>query len=218
MLLALYSVIASIIVNTFVTCSSLYSFKFKKLFRRLNRDYFKKKQTKQFFSDGFNGFTMFKKRKSTMIDYIKSSDADIIISSRDIFDEWLGYYGSKDKECTCTPQMISKYMGKLSGPLLDRIDLIIEVPRLTTDELIKIFLGMANKAGFIVNDDAISYLKEIIDDNRNMKNFGNARFVRNIYEKTVIRHASNVKDKKQKKILKTITKDDINTENLILDN
>ena len=74
----------------------LKSFKFKKLFRRLNRDYFKKKKTKQFFSDGFNGFTMFKKRKSTMIDYIKSSDADIIISSRDIFDEWLGYYGSKD--------------------------------------------------------------------------------------------------------------------------
>lgn len=38
-----------------------------------------------------------------------------------------GYYGSKDKECNCTPQMISKYMGKVSGPLLDRIDIQIEV-------------------------------------------------------------------------------------------
>ena len=38
-----------------------------------------------------------------------------------------GYYGSKDKECTCTPQMISKYMGKISGPLLDRIDICTEV-------------------------------------------------------------------------------------------
>lgn len=38
-----------------------------------------------------------------------------------------GYYGSKDKECTCSPQMISKYMGKISGPLLDRIDIQIEV-------------------------------------------------------------------------------------------
>ena len=38
-----------------------------------------------------------------------------------------GYYGSKDKECTCTPQMISKYMGKLSGQLLDRIDICTEV-------------------------------------------------------------------------------------------
>jgi magnesium chelatase family protein len=38
-----------------------------------------------------------------------------------------GYFGSKDKECTCTPNSISKYMGKISGPLLDRIDICIEV-------------------------------------------------------------------------------------------
>lgn len=38
-----------------------------------------------------------------------------------------GYYGSQDKECTCTPQAIERYMGKISGPLLDRIDIQIEV-------------------------------------------------------------------------------------------
>lgn len=38
-----------------------------------------------------------------------------------------GYYGSKDKECTCSEQAINKYMGKISGPLLDRIDIQIEV-------------------------------------------------------------------------------------------
>lgn len=38
-----------------------------------------------------------------------------------------GYYGSKQKECTCTEQSIAKYMGKISGPLLDRIDICIEV-------------------------------------------------------------------------------------------
>lgn len=38
-----------------------------------------------------------------------------------------GYYGSKDKECTCSPQAISRYMGRISGPLLDRIDIHIEV-------------------------------------------------------------------------------------------
>lgn len=38
-----------------------------------------------------------------------------------------GFYGSKEKECTCTPQAISRYMGKISGPLLDRIDIQIEV-------------------------------------------------------------------------------------------
>ena len=38
-----------------------------------------------------------------------------------------GYYGSKEKECTCTEQAIAKYIGKISGPLLDRIDIQVEV-------------------------------------------------------------------------------------------
>ena len=38
-----------------------------------------------------------------------------------------GYYGAKDKNCTCTTSQINKYMGKISGPLLDRIDIHIEV-------------------------------------------------------------------------------------------
>ena len=38
-----------------------------------------------------------------------------------------GYYGSDDNKCNCSEQAISKYIGKISGPLLDRIDLHIEV-------------------------------------------------------------------------------------------
>lgn len=38
-----------------------------------------------------------------------------------------GYYGSKEKACNCSPEQIKKYIGKISGPLLDRIDLHIEV-------------------------------------------------------------------------------------------
>ena len=100
--------------------------------------------------------------------------------------------------------------------ITSRIGYTLTFDDYTTDELVKIFLTFTNKAGFIVNDDALDYLREIIDNNRDMKNFGNARFVRNIYEKTIIKHASNVKDKKQKKILKTITKGDISYDNLIL--
>ena len=47
-----------------------------------------------------------------------------------------GFLGDKEKQCNCTEMQIQRYRAKLSGPLLDRIDLIIEVPRLTTDELI----------------------------------------------------------------------------------
>ena len=47
-----------------------------------------------------------------------------------------GYLGDKEKQCTCTEFQINRYLSRLSGPLLDRIDLQIEVPRLTSDELI----------------------------------------------------------------------------------
>lgn len=37
-----------------------------------------------------------------------------------------GFLGSKEKNCTCSPQAISRYIGKISGPLLDRIDIQVE--------------------------------------------------------------------------------------------
>ena len=47
-----------------------------------------------------------------------------------------GFLGDKEKQCSCSDFQIQRYRSKLSGPLLDRIDLIINVPRLTTEELI----------------------------------------------------------------------------------
>ncbi len=46
-----------------------------------------------------------------------------------------GYFGDLHHNCTCTPSVIQKYISKISGPLLDRIDIHIEVPALTYDEL-----------------------------------------------------------------------------------
>lgn len=46
-----------------------------------------------------------------------------------------GNYGSKTQECSCTPAQIYKYLGKLSGPLLDRIDLQVEVDNMSYDQL-----------------------------------------------------------------------------------
>lgn len=47
-----------------------------------------------------------------------------------------GYLGSASKACRCTPDQISRYQGKLSGPLLDRIDLHIEVPAVSAQQLL----------------------------------------------------------------------------------
>ncbi|MFH0948692.1 MAG: YifB family Mg chelatase-like AAA ATPase [Elusimicrobiota bacterium] len=46
-----------------------------------------------------------------------------------------GYYGHPTRECTCTPFIIQKYISKISGPLLDRIDLHIDVPLVRFEEL-----------------------------------------------------------------------------------
>ena len=109
---------------------------------------------------------------------------------------------------------MQSFLNANSG-ITSRIGYTLEFDDYTTEELIKIFEGMVKKGGFELTEDAIHELERIIEENRYKENFGNARFVRNIYEKTIIKHASNTKDKKQKKALRTITKDDISAENLI---
>ena len=46
-----------------------------------------------------------------------------------------GWYGHKSGRCRCSDSSVKKYHGKLSGPLLDRVDIIVEVPALEFDEL-----------------------------------------------------------------------------------
>jgi magnesium chelatase family protein len=48
-----------------------------------------------------------------------------------------GYYGDQARECTCTPVQIQRYQGRLSGPLLDRIDMHVEVPAVKIREMEK---------------------------------------------------------------------------------
>ncbi len=46
-----------------------------------------------------------------------------------------GFYGDASRECRCTPAIIQRYLGKISGPLLDRIDIHVEVPAVPYKEL-----------------------------------------------------------------------------------
>jgi magnesium chelatase family protein len=48
-----------------------------------------------------------------------------------------GYRGDPRRECTCTPAQVQRYLARLSGPLLDRIDLHVEVPRPPTGEVLE---------------------------------------------------------------------------------
>lgn len=46
-----------------------------------------------------------------------------------------GFYGDPSRECRCSRQVVRKYLGRISGPLLDRLDMHIEVPAVNFDEL-----------------------------------------------------------------------------------
>ena len=57
-----------------------------------------------------------------------------------------GYFNDDRRECTCTPPMISRYLAKISGPLLDRIDLQVEVPALRAEEISSTLLGESSES------------------------------------------------------------------------
>jgi magnesium chelatase family protein len=48
-----------------------------------------------------------------------------------------GWLGTSQRNCRCTPDQVSRYQSKLSGPLLDRIDLHVEVPAMRAEELLR---------------------------------------------------------------------------------
>ncbi|MEW6274537.1 MAG: YifB family Mg chelatase-like AAA ATPase [Bacillota bacterium] len=68
-----------------------------------------------------------------------------------------GFYGDPARNCTCTPYQVQRYVNRISGPLLDRIDIHLEVPRLDYRELSELAPGepssaikqRVNKAGLI---------------------------------------------------------------------
>ncbi len=83
-----------------------------------------------------------------------------------------GNFGSKDRECRCTPNQIHKYLAKLSGPIMDRIDIHVEVDSVSFDDL------KSQK-----EEESSEKIKERVDKAReiqlarfkNSKNFCNAK-------------------------------------------
>ena len=144
--------------------------------------------------------------KGNQNSYNAEAIATLIKAMEDYRDDLVVIFAGYTKE-------MQDFLDSNSG-IVSRVGYTLEFDDYTEDELVKIFEGMMKKAGFIVEDAAYERLREIIRENIGTKNFGNARFVRNVYEKSIVKHASNVKDKKRKSILRTITKDDISCENL----
>ncbi len=57
-----------------------------------------------------------------------------------------GYWGDLTHECTCSPAMVTRYQKRISGPLLDRIDIHVDVPRVAYEKLTEQRLGEPSEA------------------------------------------------------------------------
>ena len=139
--------------------------------------------------------------------YNEEAIATLIQAMENYRDDFVVIFAGYTKE-------MQDFLNSNSG-IVSRIGYTLEFEDYTEDELIEIFKSMITKAGFEVEEEALQKAREIIKEYKDSPNFGNARFVRNMYEKTVVKHASNTKNKKAKKTLKTITEKDISVENLL---
>lgn len=97
--------------------------------------------------------------------------------------------------------------------LLSRVGYNLDFKDYTTEELFDIYKYTANKKGFRLTKEAEDKVKEIIEEVKKYVNFGNARFSINFFEKTILQHARNLKDKIEElteEELMEITLEDIN--------
>lgn len=83
-----------------------------------------------------------------------------------------GNFGSHGKECTCTPNQIHKYLAKLSGPIMDRIDIHIEVDNVTYDDL----KSESSEESSVDIKQRVDHARQIqLQRFKNSKNYSNAK-------------------------------------------
>ena len=83
-----------------------------------------------------------------------------------------GFFGDPVRECTCTPLQIRQYLQRISGPLLDRIDIHVEVPRLKSDELVKQGNGRHGESSATIRERVVAARKIQEERFRNVKSGG----------------------------------------------
>lgn len=133
--------------------------------------------------------------------YNKEAIATLIKAMEDYRDDLVVIFAGYTKE-------MEDFINSNSG-IKSRIGYTFIFDDYTNEELKEIFKGMLNKAGFKISKTTLNCLDSIIDIERAKDNFGNARFIRNLYEKTIIKHATNTKNIKDKNKLINITEEDI---------
>lgn len=117
-----------------------------------------------------------------------------------------GYKEEMDKFVKTNPGMAS------------RIGYKIDFPDYTVEELTQIFLNLLEKNKLSITTDALEKIKKIINDSLKVENFGNARYINNMFQKILIEHAKNHELTNDESQLYIINEIDIDYEKLIAEN
>ena len=76
--------------------------------------------------------------------------------------------------------------------LKSRFTRTVTFPDYTTDELVSIFIGLGDRQHYFCSDDALAAVRRLVDDEPRTRGFGNARFVRNLFESAVTMQAMRI--------------------------
>jgi len=108
-----------------------------------------------------------------------------------------GNYGSTIKECTCNPYQVTKYRSKISGPLMDRIDIQLEVPALKIEEITSDTNNVVSETSAVIRQRVIAARKIQLERFKGKKIYCNAQ----MGPKEIKKYC--VLDDKSKTLLKT---------------
>ena len=107
---------------------------------------------------------------------------------------------------------------KFNPGLKSRIGYTIKFDDYTSQELIDIFKQLVEKNNLKITDEALKKVESIIETSKKVEDFGNARYINQIYQDILIEHSRNVENIDNDENLMVITEDDINAEKLTAKN
>ena len=107
---------------------------------------------------------------------------------------------------------------KFNPGLKSRIGYTIKFDDYTIQELIDIFKQLVEKNNLKITDEALKKVEGIIETSKKVEDFGNARYINQIYQDILIEHSRNVENIDNDENLMVITEDDIYTEKLTAKN
>ena len=107
---------------------------------------------------------------------------------------------------------------RINPGMNSRIGYKIEFPDYSLDELTQIFINLLEKNKLTISDKALENVKMIIRDSLKVENFGNARYINNLFQKILIEHAKNQDESNFEMDLYNINENNIKSEKLIAKN